>query len=234
MNQTVSYNAGGPKARLLEAAEKLFAEHGFEGVSVRDITKEASANVAAVNYHFGSRDGLVRAVVTKYVAPIHEERFLRLEEVEKKFGDNPVPVEDLLVAFVGPLLEQVRKTEGSSRLFGKILGRVFSVPGNTSREVDTGFDGLTVKFARALVKSVPYLSLDDAMWRLNLSVGAMTHVLIQSETPHRALRGYDSADDAVDEGIDHFIRFASAGIREGDPTKVPSDQKKEPKNFFGL
>ena len=234
MNQKNASGGRGPKTRLLEAAEKLFAEHGFDGVSVRDITKEASANVAAVNYHFGSRDGLVKAVISKYIAPIHEERFLRLEEVEKKHGDTPVPVEELLEAFVGPLLEQVRKSEKSGRLFGKILGRIFSVPGSTSHDVDSGFDSLMVKFARALVKSVPHLSLDDAIWRLNLSTGVMTHVLVQAEVPERSLRGYDSTEDMVDEGIDRFVRFAAAGIREGDPTKIPTDQKREPKNFFGL
>ena len=82
MNQTI-VPTGGPKLRLVEAAEKLFAENGFEAVSVRDITKEAGANVAAVNYHFGSRDGLVVAVMSRYLTPVNQERLTRLEKAEK-------------------------------------------------------------------------------------------------------------------------------------------------------
>ena len=90
------------KQRLLEAAEQLFADRGFESVSVRDVTQLAKANVAAINYHFGSRDGLIAMVVLRYVSPINEERMLRLEALEKKFTGKSVPIEEVLDAFVRP------------------------------------------------------------------------------------------------------------------------------------
>ncbi|MDB6077298.1 MAG: transcriptional regulator, TetR family, partial [Akkermansiaceae bacterium] len=71
------------KQRLIEAAEHLFADDGFEKVSVRDITNRAGANVAAVNYHFGSREGLVEIVMARYINPISEERIARLEGLER-------------------------------------------------------------------------------------------------------------------------------------------------------
>ena len=72
----------GAKRKLLDAAELLFAEKGFEAVSVRDITQLAKTNIAAVNYHFGSRDHLLTLVMMRYMTPVTEERLVRLDFVE--------------------------------------------------------------------------------------------------------------------------------------------------------
>src|SRR6218665_111665 len=118
MNQTIVPNSG-PKLRLVEAAEKLFAEKGFEAVSVRDITKEAGANVAAVNYHFGSREGLVVAVISRYLIPVSQERLASLERAERNGGG----VEEILAAFVRPTVELVGKSELTEKLYGQLVGR---------------------------------------------------------------------------------------------------------------
>ena len=77
------------KQRLLAAAGQLFADHGFDIVSVRDITKLAKANVAAINYHFGSREGLLALVMVRYLGPIITDRLARLDEL----GRKEVPLE---------------------------------------------------------------------------------------------------------------------------------------------
>ena len=112
------------RRRLLEAAEQLFSEEGFDRVSVRDITERAKANVAAVNYHFGSREGLVEQVMERYINPVNEERVARLDTLERRAGSKPVPVEELLDAFVRPFATQVRRSELSERLFYKLMGRI--------------------------------------------------------------------------------------------------------------
>src|SRR5690606_14469470 len=105
------------KQRLIDAAEALFADEGFDRVSVRDITTKAAANVAAVNYHFGSREGLVAVVMARYINPVNEERLARLEALERRAGNKALAVEEILEAFIRPFATQVRRSELSEKLF---------------------------------------------------------------------------------------------------------------------
>ncbi|MEI7929562.1 MAG: helix-turn-helix domain-containing protein, partial [Verrucomicrobiales bacterium] len=123
--ERTSVPESGAKLRLAEAAEELFAERGFESVSVRDITKRAGMNIASINYHFGSRDGLVAGVMIRYITPINDERLARIEALERRWPGKAVPLEEILDAFVRPLATQVRKSDLSERLFLKLVGRMF-------------------------------------------------------------------------------------------------------------
>ena len=115
--------------RVLRAAEALFAERGFETVSLRDITRAAEANVAAVNYHFGSKEKLVDAVVERHVTPINKERLRLLEEYENEYGVDGVPVRKILEAFLAPVLRHMVSGEMSEHLFGKFMGRLIGERG---------------------------------------------------------------------------------------------------------
>ncbi|MGE9271406.1 MAG: TetR family transcriptional regulator, partial [Verrucomicrobiales bacterium] len=113
------------RQRLLDSAQILFAERGFDRVSVRDITDMADANVAAVNYHFRSREGLVEELLERYINPVNEERLERLDKLERRFGAKPAPLEEILDAFVRPFVTQVRRSELSEKLFCRLMGRIF-------------------------------------------------------------------------------------------------------------
>ena len=93
------------KTRILDAAEKLFGEKGFDGTSLRDITTEADVNLAAVNYHFQSKDALVRAVIARRVVPVNQRRLELLDACEQAAGAGPLPIEAVLDAFIRPVLE---------------------------------------------------------------------------------------------------------------------------------
>src|SRR5579864_4688441 len=93
------------KNRILNAAERLFAHDGFEATSLRAITTEANVNLAAVNYHFQSKDALVRAVIGRRMGPVNEKRIAMLDACEAGAGDGPLPLEPLLEAFLRPVLE---------------------------------------------------------------------------------------------------------------------------------
>ena len=203
------------RQRLLEAAEELFSKEGFDRVSVRDITDRARANVAAVNYHFGSREGLVEQVMVRYIDPINEERLLRLDQLEKKSGKRAVPLEELLDAFVRPFVSQVRKSELSERLFYKLMGRLC---GDQAAKmpvgVEAGFMKMFTRFQRAFAKALPELSEDDLVWRVHFMVGAMIHTMAHAETLHRFTHGA-SGTPSMEETLSRFIRFSVAGMREG-------------------
>src|SRR4051812_43041858 len=90
------------KTRILDAAEQLFMEHGFEATSLRQLTAAASVNLAAVNYHFGTKEELFQAVLTRRLDPMNQERIELLDRVEREAGDKPPQVEKLIFAMLVP------------------------------------------------------------------------------------------------------------------------------------
>jgi len=166
---------GTTKQRLLEAAEELFANGGFESVSVREITTRADANVAAVNYHFRSRAGLVNAVIERYVEPINRERLELLTALEKR-GD--ATIEEILETFMRPFVTQVSRSELSERMFGKLMGRTFE--GGVDRvppSVLESFREVARRYRKAIGKVLPGLSDADCFWRIHFMFGALAHSL---------------------------------------------------------
>ena len=219
------------KQRLLEAAEQLFAERGFESVSVRDVTQSAKANVAAINYHFGSRDGLVATVVTCYLAPINDERLVRLEALERKFPGKAVPLEEVLDAFVRPLAGAVRKSELSERFFCQLMGRIFAMRGDgLPKDLVSQMQAVSDRFTRVLAKALPGLSQEELLWRTHSVVGAMIHMLTHEDMLHRMTQGASGAP-TMEVTLGRFIRFAAAGLRDGmEPELV--EVKKGPQATF--
>jgi AcrR family transcriptional regulator len=214
MKRTIVPNAA-PKLRLIEAAEKLFAEHGFDVVSVRDITQAAGGNVAAVNYHFGSRDGLVAVVMNRYMTPVHEQRLARLDTAEQKWAGQAVPVEEVVDAFVRPLVTRVEKSELSEQLFYCLVGRIFGSHGNgMPDEIKTRLSVSSARFTRAFGKALPAVSEADLVWRLHFVVGGMIHMLTHGESLLRLSAGAGGSP-GMDSTLDRFLRFAVAGLRDG-------------------
>ncbi|NQX01006.1 helix-turn-helix transcriptional regulator, partial [bacterium] len=106
----ITFPESGPKRKLLDAAEQLFAERGFETVSVRDITQLAQTNVAAVNYHFGSRDALLTLVMMRCLTPVNDERTAMLETFVQNESGNAVLLEEILEALIRPLVAQASRS----------------------------------------------------------------------------------------------------------------------------
>ncbi len=219
------------KQRLLEAAEQLFADRGFESVSVRDVTQAAGANVAAINYHFGSRDGLVATVVTRYLAPINDERLIRIESLERKFPGKSVPLEEVLDAFVRPLAGAVRKSELNERLFCQLMGRIFTMRGDgLPKDLVSQMQAVSDRFIRVLGKALPTLSQEELVWRMHFVVGSMVHMLTHEDMLHRLTQGA-SGTPSMEVTLGRFIRFAAAGLRDGLESEVV-EVKKGPQATF--
>jgi AcrR family transcriptional regulator len=220
----------GAKRRLVEAAEALFAEKGFEVVSVRDITQRAGANVAAVNYHFGSREELVTLVLMRYIKPVNEERMARLETAERKWGVKSVPLEEVIEAFVRPLVSQVKKSDHSERLFCRLLGRIFSQHDEVMPPVvEENCRPVFERFIRAFGHALPGLPMEEMIWRLHFMGGGMIHMLTHQEVLQR-LSGGASGLPAVETTVARFVRFAAAGFRQG--VVVERDVEQGPQVLF--
>ena len=108
---------GGPKKKLLDAAELLVSEKGFDLVSVRDVTGAVKANVAAVNYHFGSREGMMDLLMLRSIAPLYEERLDALEKAERKHAGKMVQVEEIVSSYVSPLAVPANRLGMENALF---------------------------------------------------------------------------------------------------------------------
>lgn len=220
----ITFPESGAKRKLLDAAEQLFAEKGFETVSVRDITQLAKTNVAAVNYHFGSREGLLTLVMMRYMTPVNEERVVRLDALEKKWSGKPIPLEEIIDAMVRPLVSQVRKSELTEKLFYKLMGRTFAHQSDGLPEfIEEQLRQVMQRFTRAFAKTLPSVASDDLIWQIHFMVGGMIHMLTQQDILNRLTNGA-SGNPAMETTLTRFVRFAASGMRDGMVAEVPLEK----------
>src|SRR6185369_727122 len=109
--------SAGTKTRILDAAERLFVEHGFEATSLRSLTSAAGVNLAAVNYHFGSKEELFQAVLTRRLDPMNQERIDLLERMEREAGTRPLTCAKILFAMLVPALPLARDAKRGGKDF---------------------------------------------------------------------------------------------------------------------
>jgi AcrR family transcriptional regulator len=206
----IKFPESGPKRHLLDVAERLFAGKGFEAVSVRDITREAAVNVAAVNYHFGSRELLVNLVIIRHFRPINEERLARIEALEKNASAKPPPVEEIIEALARPVIAAVRKSGLPEPAACELLGRILALRGEEfPADLESQTQIVINRFMRILGKALPAVAAEELVWRMHFVAGGMIQMLMG-----RAGVGVAGAP-AIDATLGRFIRFAAAGLREG-------------------
>ena len=163
--------AADTKSALLDAGERLFAERGIAGASMRAITSAAGANLAAVHYHFGSKEGLVRAVFARRLGPLNRERLEGLERLAATGREGDV--EGIVEAFVGPPLRMIGREPGG-RAFAQLLARAVQEPGAGSRElVLEQFQEVIVRFTAALERALPSLGRKEILWRIHFMIGSL-------------------------------------------------------------
>lgn len=172
------------KHAILGTAQRLFAEEGFEKVSLRMLTQEAGVNLAAVNYHFGSKEGLIDAVVGAYVNEVNAGRLEALSNAEAKAGNKPLAVETILECFMQPALDAVRRSPLTEKLFFRLMGRCMNddrgLRGMPEAAIK-GFQDVLTEFPRALQAALPQLQRNEILLRLHFTVGVMIHALMNTD-----------------------------------------------------
>ncbi len=164
------------KTRLLDAAEALFADHGIAATSLRDITTQAEANLAAVNYHFGGKDGLLTAVFGRRLRPVNQERLELLDAFESAAGVSPVPLDQILYANLAPPFRMLDASGESGQRFMRIVARINADPASSIHQAFLRhFDEIRVRFLEALAKALPELDADEVERRFHYSLAAMFH-----------------------------------------------------------
>ena len=169
------------RTRILDAAEELFMQHGFEGTSMRQLTARAGVNLAAVNYHFGSKDALIEAVFKRRLDPMNVERVAALDALEKQ-GQAPASV-DIIRAFVVPSLRLIEDAKGGGRNFIRLLGRTYTEPAKTVRALIGEMYAPTMeRYKRALERALPQMPADELVWRMHFMFGTLAYTLAATDT----------------------------------------------------
>jgi AcrR family transcriptional regulator len=168
------------RTRILDAAEELFMQHGFEGTSMRQLTSRAGVNLAAVNYHFGSKDALIEAVFRRRLDPMNAARIAELAKLEA--SGNPSP-EAIIRAFVGPSLRLVEDAKGGGRNFTRLLGRTYSEPSKGLRALIGQMYAPTMeRYKTALERALPQMPKDELVWRMHFMFGTLAYTLAATDT----------------------------------------------------
>jgi len=199
------------RTALLDAAEQLFAERGYAGASLRAITEAAAANLGAVNYHFGSKEGLLWAVISRRVGPVNRERLRLLAECRRAADGGPPDVEAVLRAFVTPVF--ALRAGGGVNSFVRLAGRMYSEPLPQLPKLHARLFGeVTGLFLDALSEALPGLSRKELWWQLQLVIGTFLHPLLAGPRLAEFTERMCLLDD-MDAVADRMIRFAAGGLR---------------------
>jgi AcrR family transcriptional regulator len=199
------------KEAILDAAEAVFAEMGFAKASIRQIVAAAGVNLAAIHYHFGSKDALIEAVFTRCVGPINARRLELLEAIESAHPEGPLPVEAVMEAFLGPM-QQMRESRAKGVRMTRLYGRLVGESTDAMHQILSRQFGHVVKrFAAALKRSLPGVSEGDLMWRIYFTVGAAAHLMMDPPGLKKLSRGKCDPDD-VGRALRHLVHFSAAGM----------------------
>ena len=200
------------KEQILDTAERLFAGSGIDAVSLRAITAEASVNLAAIHYHFGSKEALVRAVYARRLIPLNQERLALLDEVEANAGGRPLAVEDVLRTLFAPAIRLSRHPE-RGETFMCLCGRFYSELGEyMQRMFEELFKEVIERFMAAFQKACPQLPPKELFWRTHFAVGAMVHTMCDSYRLKMISHGVCDPSD-VEDTIERMVQFTAAGLR---------------------
>ncbi len=198
------------RERILDAAEKLFALRGFAATSLRLITAQAGVNLAAVNYHFRSKEALLEAVFERRLGAVNQKR---LELLERAEAGPPPALERIVEAFVAPAFRMSAGPDGLSDALPRLLGRVYMEPGETVRNIlRRQLEPVATRFGAALRRALPGLPETELLWRIHFSVGAMAHTLAGVEPLNVLFGGRCDLSD-VEAIIRRLVTFIAAGLR---------------------
>ena len=164
--------------RILDVSESLFMEHGFEATGLRQITTEAAVNLAAVHYHFGSKEELFQAVLKRRLDPMNQQRVELLERLETENGESAVKCEALIGAMFIPALKLARDKARGGKNFLRLLGRAYADPAPFIRQfLSREYAPMILRFKSAFARTLPHLPPRELSWRLHFLMGAMSYTL---------------------------------------------------------
>ncbi|MCE0731210.1 TetR family transcriptional regulator [Halomonas sp. G15] len=181
--------------RILDTAEVLFAERGFAETSLRTITSKAKVNLAAVNYHFGSKKSLIQAVFARYLDPFTDRFHGALDDLERRYQGQAIPLEELLETMARSVLE-VPAERNSLKVFMRLLGLAYSqAQGHLRRYIQQDYGSVFTRFTELIRQATPELPDAERFWRLHFMLGTVIFTL----------SGLDALRDIAEKDYDEHV-----------------------------
>jgi AcrR family transcriptional regulator len=195
------------KDRILHAAEELFAAQGFASTSLRQVTSRADVNIAAVNYHFGSKENLVNEVFRRRMDEMSERRMRELRAAQEA---HPGELEPILRAFIEPALALTLDRHGSA--FVRVLARAYAEKNDRLRKfLSDNYGQVLREFAKAIAPTLPQLGKEELYWRMDFVAGALTYAMADFGLIKRPAGVSERSH--CEKASQALIRFAAAGLR---------------------
>lgn len=201
------------RERILDTAEELFATQGISGTSLRALTRAADVNLAAVHYHFGSKEGLLDAVVERRGGPINQERIDALDRLESDAA--PPTVEAILQAFLMAGVEQYRQMPEMTQRLSRLVARIDAQPAEVTEPLyRKHFGEVSRRFVEALQRALPQLPKETVAERYRYVVGILSFIS-SGNFELDVIPGHPvspNSPDAIEDRIAQAITFLAAGL----------------------
>jgi AcrR family transcriptional regulator len=203
---------GETRERVLDVAERLFAERGLDAVSIRDIIAAAAANLGAINYHFGTRERLIEAVFERRLLPSAQKQLRALDEVERAAAGRPPKLEAVLEAIFRPVVEGAMDAKRGGATFGTLMARSLVDPNPVmERVMHSHFAAVVKRFDAALLRAMPDLAPEDVFWRMHLLMGGLHQSLLL--LGRKPPPGMPALRLDAETYVRRFVAFAAAAFR---------------------
>jgi len=200
---TETNQPGDTRDKILDAAERLFVERGFSATSLRAIANRAGVNLAATNYHFGSKMGLLAEIFHRHIGPVNDRRIANLDQLER--GGQTPAVRAILQAFFQPFVERDVYATAPA-----VIGWLFSEPETVTRPIfEQEFITISARFQGALTAALPQLEPAELQWRFHFMIGSMIH-LLRLHAP----QGSEPSRISFETGLEQLINYSTAGLEQ--------------------
>lgn len=208
--------------RILDAAEELFAERGFAETSLRMITSKAGVNLAAVNYHFGSKNALIQSVFARFLTPFSMTLEAEFDELEARPGERVPSVEEILGALTGSTVRMPQRNERGISIFMRLLGLAYTQSqGHLRGFLEEEYREIFTRFMHLLKQATPELSSVDRYWRIQFMLGATAFTMSSSDALREILQAKTGVETRIQEIAARLIPFLAAGMQASERMLIP-------------
>ena len=212
MSQAPGKTAGDTRSRILDAGERLFMEHGFDGTSMRMITSQAGVNLAAVNYHFGTKELLIQEVFRRRLTHLNQSRLAALAQLEAEAAGSPLKPSRIVDAFFGTALRMAADVEGGGHTFMCLLGRTYTEPNEFVRKfLAEEYAECVERFLTALYRALPEVDRNEILWRFHFMMGAMSYAIAGTDALQLVTGKFD--DENPSRLAPRLMSFLLGGLR---------------------
>ncbi|MEO8923827.1 MAG: TetR/AcrR family transcriptional regulator [Caldimonas sp.] len=199
------------RERLMDVAEKLFGDIGFEATSTRAIALEAGVTLGTVHYHFASKRKLFIEIFVRRGKPLAQERIRLLQEAHLHWPDGHIPLTELIKRFAFPLFRAALQPGGAA--FARLHARLTTEPPDLAQEArGLVHNDVTPLYVAAFRKALPHVPEQTLYWRFYFMLGVNTFALLDSVRLHFLSGGVCSSND-LEQAMEELVPFLEAGFR---------------------